>query len=50
MCNKGIKLEELEKMSCRQYGGNNCALHQCMFECQLKKKKKEIKDKKDGRS
>lgn len=43
-------IEELEKMSCRAYGGNNCVLHGCMFECrriakinQLKGKKKEAK-------
>ena len=29
-------VEELEKMSCRAYGGNNCALHVCMFECRRK--------------
>ncbi len=26
---------ELEKMTCRSFGGNNCVLHGCMFECQL---------------
>lgn len=30
---------ELEKMTCRSFGGNNCVLHGCMFECQLQMEK-----------
>lgn len=26
---------ELERMSCQSFGGNNCVLHGCMFDCQL---------------
>lgn len=26
---------QLQKMTCRSFGGNNCVLHGCMFECQL---------------
>jgi hypothetical protein len=34
--------EELEKHTCKSFGGNNCILHQCMFECVLEQAKKEV--------
>jgi hypothetical protein len=38
--------EELDKYTCRSFGGNNCALHQCMFYCVLDKAKKDLENKK----
>lgn len=38
-----LTLEELEKKDCRSYGGDNCALHQCMFSCVLEDAKKKVK-------
>lgn len=32
--------KELEKMTCQSFGGNNCVLHGCMFDCQLLEAKK----------
>ena len=34
------KLEDLQNETCRSFGGNNCALHQCMFKCVLAEAKK----------
>jgi hypothetical protein len=34
-----ISLEDLEKETCQSFGGINCVLHQCMFECVLNKAK-----------
>jgi len=34
--------EELEKETCQSFGGNNCALHQCMFNCALAEAKKKL--------
>ncbi len=28
-------LKELNNDTCRSFGGNNCVLHQCMFNCRL---------------
>jgi hypothetical protein len=33
-------LEYLKTQTCRSFGGNNCVLHGCMFDCQLKEAKK----------
>ena len=33
--------EDLEKMTCQSFGGTNCALHGCMFNCQLLEAKKQ---------
>lgn len=44
MENKPETLEELNKLSCREYGGNNCVLHQCMFDCALAKAKERAKE------
>lgn len=30
-----LTLEQLKKETCQSYGGNNCVLHGCMFECAL---------------
>ena len=30
---------ELENMTCQSFGGNNCVMHGCMFECQLEEAK-----------
>lgn len=30
---------ELEKMTCQSFGGNNCVLHGCMFDCVLREAK-----------
>lgn len=35
-------LQELEKHTCKSYGGNNCILHQCMFGCVLEKAKQKL--------
>lgn len=32
-------LKELEQQSCSSFGGNNCAMHGCMFNCQLREAK-----------
>lgn len=33
-------IQELEKQTCQSFGGINCVLHQCMYECVLEKAKK----------
>ncbi len=33
-------LEDLEKETCLSFGGNNCVLHGCMFNCALREAKK----------
>ncbi len=37
---KQYTTEELSKETCRSFGGNNCVLHQCMFDCVLNEAKK----------
>lgn len=39
-------LEQLEKETCRSFGGSNCVLHQCMFFCALQEAKKKLSEKK----
>lgn len=47
---KPLTVKQLQKETCRSFGGNNCVLHQCMFGCVLQKEikqayEREIKEK-----
>ena len=42
---KEYSLKELEKETCRSFGGNNCVLHGCMFYCVLEDAKKKAREK-----
>nr|DAL72511.1 MAG TPA: hypothetical protein [Caudoviricetes sp.] len=33
-------VKELEKETCLSFGGNNCVLHGCMFDCALREAKR----------